>query len=84
MSNETPYQVAPQVAALNAERENAVAYGDEQRVAQIDRRLADLSVKKEAAEKRAEKETRSEAPKGRRAKESTQARAETAEAFGEA
>lgn len=53
MSNETPYQVAPQVAHLQAERENAVAYGNEARVSQIDRQLADLGVKQQAAEKRA-------------------------------
>jgi len=78
MSNETPYQVAPQVAQLRAERENAVAYGNEARVNQIDRQLSDLGVKQEAAEKRAaaaegdEGTKRSAAPKGRRSKESTQ------------
>lgn len=71
MSNETPYQVAPQVAALNAERENAVAYGNETRVEQIDRQLEHLGVKKEAAAKRAaasegDDEVKKAAPKGRR------------------
>jgi hypothetical protein len=52
MSNETPYQIAPQVEALQAERANCVAYGNDDRVAKIDRQLADLGVKKEAAEER--------------------------------
>lgn len=76
MSNDAPYQVAPQVAALQAERENAVAYGNKSRVAAIDRQLADLGVKAKAAEERkaaSEDDTkRSAAPKGRR---STQAQA---------
>lgn len=65
------YQTTPQVAALNAERENCVAYGNDVRVAQIDRQLADLGVKKKAAEERAAASTGDEAkktaPKGRRA-----------------
>jgi len=87
MSDETPYQIAPQVAALQAERENAVAYGNETRVAQIDRQLADLGVKAKAAEERkaaAADDSKRQAPQGRRSKESTQARAEVAEGSGEA
>ena len=77
MSNETPYQIAPQVAALNAERENAVAYGDEVRVAKIDRQLTDLGVKKKAAEERKastedEGTSRSKAPQGRSSKPKTE------------
>jgi hypothetical protein len=74
MSDETPYQIAPQVAALQAERENAVAYGNETRVAQIDRQLADLGVKAKAAEERkaASDDAKQAAPKGRRSKESAQ------------
>lgn len=54
MSNdEIPYQVAPQVEALQAERANCVAYGNDTRVASIDRQLAALGVKQDAAEKRA-------------------------------
>lgn len=83
MSNETPYQVSPQVAQLQAERENAAAYRNEDRVAQIDRRLTDLGVKQKAAEKRAaaaegDKEAKTEAPKGRRAAAQTK----TAEGSG--
>jgi len=89
MSNETPYQIAPQVAHLQAERENCVAYGNDRRVEQIDRQLADLGVKKEAAEKRAaavedNDDAKKAAPKNRRAKESTQAQAGAAEGSGEA
>lgn len=67
------YQVAPQVAALNAERENAVAYDNDTRVAQIDRQLEHLGVKKEAAEKRAavsegDESAKQVAPRGRRSK----------------
>lgn len=81
MSNEIPYQVGPQVEALRQERANCVAYGNDTRVASIDRQLAELGVKQEAAEKRsaaaADDETvKSEAPKGRR----SQAQATTAEA----
>ena len=78
--SETPYQIAPQVAALNAERENAVAYGNETRVGQIDRQLEHLGVKKESAEKRAtasggDDDAKKVAPKGRR----SQPQATTAE-----
>jgi hypothetical protein len=77
MSNETPYQIAPQVEALNAERENAVAYGNKTRVEQIDRQLADLGVKKKAAEERKastedEGTSRSKAPQGRSSKPKTE------------
>lgn len=79
MSNETPYQAAPQVAALQAERENAVAYGNDARVAQIDRQLGDLGVKQKAAEERkaAAKEDsgRAKAPQGRSSKPKTQTEA---------
>lgn len=88
MSNETPYQVAPQVAGLQAERENAVAYGNETRVAAIDRQLADLGVKAKAAEERKAAsegdDAKRSAPKGRRSKESAQAQAGVAEGSGEA
>lgn len=76
MSNETPYQIAPQVEALQAERANCVAYGNETRVTQIDRQLADIGARKDAAEKRAAtsdgEETKKSAPKGRRAKSEDQ------------
>lgn len=81
MSNDTPYQIAPQVAQLQAERQNAVAYDNKPRVAQIDRQLADLGVKQEAAEKRAaaskgDDDAKKSAPKDRR---STQVQSTTAE-----
>jgi hypothetical protein len=77
MSNDLPYQIAPQVAHLQAERENCVAYGNDRRVEQIDRQLADLGVKQQAAEKRSavaegEDNAKQAVPKGRRSKESTQ------------
>lgn len=58
-----PEQQVSLVAQLQAERENAVAYGDKGRVESIDRKLADLGVKKKAAEKRAEADARHEPPK---------------------
>lgn len=82
--SEIPYQIVPLVARLQAERENCVAYGNDTRVAQIDRQLAELGVKQEAAEKRAaasDDDAKKSAPKGRR---STQAQATTAEGSGEA
>lgn len=87
MSNDLPYQIGPQVARLQAERENCVAYGNTTRVARIDRELADLGVKQEAAESRAAAEgddAKRSVPKGRRSKESTQAQAGLAEGSGEA
>lgn len=49
---DVPYQQKPQVDQLQAERENAVAYGNDNRVEQIDRQLTDLGVKAKAAEER--------------------------------
>lgn len=75
-----PYQIVPQVAKLQAERENCVAYGNDPRVEQIDRQLADLGVKKEAAEKRAAASdgdvAKKAAPKGRRSTQTEQSTAE--------
>lgn len=51
--SDVPYQIAPQVAQLQAERENAVAYGNDTRVEAIDRQLAEYGAKQDAAEKRA-------------------------------
>lgn len=45
-------QRLPQVAQVQAERANAVAYGDDVRVKALDRRLADLGVRQQAAERR--------------------------------
>jgi hypothetical protein len=73
MSNEEiPYQVAPQVEALQQERANCVAYGNKPRVAQIDRQLADLGVKAKAAEERKAaadpEDAKSKPPQGRSSK----------------
>lgn len=71
MSNEEiPYQVAPQVEALQQERANCVAYGNDVRVAAIDRQLADLGVKSKAAEERkaAAPESKNKPPQGRSAR----------------
>ncbi len=73
-TEEIPYQLAPQVEALKQERANCVAYGNETRVAQIDKQLEEFGVKVEAAEERkaAAKETSGEpkkaAPAGRSSK----------------
>lgn len=69
MAEDLPYQVAPQVARLQAERENCVAYGNDTRVAAIDRELAHLGVKTKAAEERkaaSEDDAKQKAPQGRR------------------
>ena len=66
---DVPYQVATQVEALKQERANCVAYGNEDRVAKIDRQLADFGVKAKAAEERkaaSSTEDKSKAPQGRR------------------
>lgn len=74
MAEEIPYQIATQVAALKAERENCVAYGNDTRVEQIDRALADLGVKAEAAkERKAATEDKGKAPQGRKAPSKTEA-----------
>ena len=85
MSNDTPYQVQPQIDQLMQERANAEAYGQTDRVAAVDKQLASLGVKQKAAEKRSasaegDKEAKAAAPKGRRASVQTQ----TAEGSGEA
>lgn len=68
-TEETPYQVAPQVEALQAERANCVAYGNDTRVASIDRQLAALGVKQKAAEERkAADDSKTKQPQGRSAK----------------
>jgi hypothetical protein len=74
-----PYQAPAQVVeALKQERANCVAYGNTTRVAKIDRQLAELGVKQEAAEKRAAAaeetpDARSSVPQGRRARPGTEA-----------
>lgn len=76
MAEEIPYQIATQVAALRAERENCVAYGNDTRVVQIDRQLADLGVKAEAAKERkaaSSTEDKGKAPQGRRAPDKAEA-----------
>jgi len=61
MAEDLPYQQAPQVRQLLAERENAEAYGQTTRVEAVDKQLAGLGYKRpaqaekatEAAEERA-------------------------------
>ena len=76
-AEDVPYQVVPQVEQLRAERANAEAYGQTDRVAAIDKQLEGLGVpaqeKKSAAEKRAaaakdDDEARSTPPQSRSAK----------------
>jgi hypothetical protein len=70
VGEEVPYQVVPQVAQLLAERENAVAYENDVRVAAIDRQLASLGhqVKApEAAKKAAVEKPEAPGPEGRSA-----------------
>lgn len=69
-SDDVPYQQATIVEQLKAERANAVAYGNEDRVASVDKQLAELGVKRKAAEKRAESakdDDARKAPEGRSA-----------------
>ena len=67
--SDVPYQRQPQVDQLEAERANAVAYGNEPRVAAIDKQLAGHGVKAKAAEERKaasdDGEARRTPPKGR-------------------
>lgn len=68
MADDRPYQHEPQIAQLEAERANAVAYGDEARLASIDKRLAGFGVKVDAAKERkaaAKDEDKSRVPQGR-------------------
>lgn len=71
---EFPYQQRTLVEQLRAERVNAVAYGNIDRVAAVDKQLAELGVKlkaeagqerKAVAEKSDEGEARKAAPAGR-------------------
>lgn len=68
--SDTPYQLAPQIAQLQAERENAVAYGNDKRVEEIDRQLTEFGVKAKAAEERkvSSDTDKRKAPQGRSAK----------------
>jgi hypothetical protein len=79
MSNEKdiPYQQAGLVAQLQAERANAEAYGQKDRVAAVDKQLKSLGVKAEAGEKRKaaaddKSEAKAEPPKNRRSSEKTE------------
>jgi len=90
--SEIPYQIKPQVEQLRQERANCVAYGNDARVEKIDRQLADLGVKAEAAEERAAAASaddgdaaKSKLPQGRSSKpQSKTVAAGTAEGSGEA
>lgn len=72
MSEKVPYQVQPQIDQLTQERANAVAYGQKDRVAAVDKQLASLGVKQEAAEERSAAADSGEAkrkpPQGRSAR----------------
>lgn len=77
MSDETPHQVGPQIAQLKAERANAEAYGQTDRVAAIDKQLGHLGVKKEAAQERQaaardDDSAKTRTPQGRSGKPKTQ------------
>ncbi len=50
--SDVPYQQQPQVDQLEAERANAVAYGQKDRVTAVDKQLAGFGVKSKAAEER--------------------------------
>jgi len=50
--DDLPYQLAPQIEQLRQERVNAEAYGQTERLAAVDKQLAELGVKAKAAEKR--------------------------------
>jgi hypothetical protein len=52
VSDEVPYQQATLVQQLRNERENAVAYGNSERVRAVDKQLAELGLKADAAEER--------------------------------
>lgn len=78
--SDVPYQMQPQIDQLKQERANAVAYGQTDRVAAVDKQLASLGVKQEAAEKRAaaapeDESAKAAPPKGRRSKETAQTQA---------
>lgn len=73
MSEKVPYQVQPQIDQLTQERANAVAYGQKDRVAAVDKQLASLGVKQEAAEERSaavddSAEAKRKPPQGRSAR----------------
>lgn len=77
MAEETdlPYQLAPQVEQLRQERANAEAYGQDDRVAAVDKQLEALGVKLAAAKRKAaaegsgdEDEAKKTPPPGRSAK----------------
>jgi len=60
---QVPYQQAGKVRQLLAERENAVIYGQETRVAAVDKQLAELGVTVTVADEPAVEKS---APKGRK------------------
>jgi hypothetical protein len=77
MADEIAYQNAAQVRQLQAERVNAVAYGQETRVEAIDKQLKELGVKPEKA-KKAEPEAKPEKapPQERATKQERQQKAD--------
>jgi hypothetical protein len=72
MTDEIAYQNAGQVRQLLAERENAVAYGQETRVEAIDKQLKQLGVKPKAKAAKVEPEPEKAEPEGRHSKQEKQ------------
>jgi hypothetical protein len=75
MTDDIAYQNAAQVRQLQAERVNAVIYGQETRVEAIDKQLKEFGVKPEKAKKaepEAEPEPEKSAPHGRATKQERQ------------
>jgi len=66
-AEQVPYQQAGKVRQLLAERENAVIYGQETRVAAVDKQLAELGVKvsEDAAPEPDAKPAAKKSPQGR-------------------
>jgi len=62
-AEQVPYQQAARVRQLLAERENAVTYGQDTRVAAVDKQLAELGVTVTVADEPAVEKS---APKGRK------------------
>jgi ferredoxin-NADP reductase len=73
MTDDVAYQQAAQVRQLQAERENAVAYGQETRIEAIDKQLKELGVKpKKAKVEKVEPEPEKAEPEGRATKQEKQ------------
>jgi hypothetical protein len=63
MADEVAYQNAAQIRQLQAERANAVAYGQQTRIDAVDKQLAEFGVKPESDKpKKAEAAEKAESP----------------------